>query len=92
MLDEVVALPKPHQPRFVFVVVSISGMTVAVQGWTALYRDYITKLKSAESFVLLRQEYACDLSAAPLEDTRRQVRTLQYMLVAPTRGLTRTQI
>jgi hypothetical protein len=28
--DEVVALPKPHQPRIVFVVVSISGMTVAV--------------------------------------------------------------
>ena len=61
ILDEIVALPKPHQPRIVFVVVSISGMTVAVQGWTALYRDYITKLKSVDLFVLLRQDYECDL-------------------------------
>ena len=41
----------------------------ALSPWTALYRDYITKLKSVDMFVLLRQEYECNLSAAPLEES-----------------------
>jgi hypothetical protein len=41
----------------------------ALSPWTALYRDYVRKLKSVDMFVLLRQEYECDLSAAPLEET-----------------------